>query len=203
MAGILGGSNKCLVHNRSFGVGPSKAVSLRLRSWSKSPRHRFHVKSVSRQKKWRPMRSGRSKSCRRLLQLWEVRQSSSTLKELFPRCPRTSFSAPNSGACGFVQALLGACQEASAACAGGDRQSLRAESSVRSRSCRGRGMACQSRGRETNIQAFLVFFPLVSELQATRCIAFCRSSPDSRRSPSSLDSVLSSPFRRYSAHAHL
>ena len=50
----------------------------------------------------------------------------------------TRSSASNPGACGFVQALLGTCQEARAACAGGYRQSLRAESSVRGRSRRGR-----------------------------------------------------------------
>ena len=38
-------------------------------------------------------------------------------------------------------------QEASAACSGGHRQSLRTKSSVRGRSCRWGGKACQARGR--------------------------------------------------------
>ena len=54
-------------------------------------------------------------------------------------CPGTSFCASCAGACGILQALLGTCQEAGSACPGGDRQSLRAESPVRGRGCRGRG----------------------------------------------------------------
>ena len=49
-----------LVQNKKFGRGfwPSKAVTLGLRSRSTGPRHRLYVKSASRQRKLRRMRSG-------------------------------------------------------------------------------------------------------------------------------------------------
>ena len=91
-----------------------------------------------------------------------------------------------SGDCNF----LGACQEACAECAGSDQQSLKAESSVRGRSCQGRGKACQARSRGTP-QLFLrkSQFKQGSMLwsrSAMHCVLpFC---PDSKRSSRNLDS---------------
>ena len=106
------------------------AVSLGFRSRSRGPRHRLCVKQAvkiffSGCDRGDPKAANGDCSFGRF----------DSARQSFPgsasSCSGTSFRASNSGACGFLQAFPGAVQETCAACARGDRQSLRAESSVR------------------------------------------------------------------------
>ena len=92
---------------QKFGRGPQKTVIR-----SKGPRHRLDVKSVSRHRKFQRMRLGRYRGCRRRCSFGRFDSGRQTSPGSFSSYSSTSFSAPNSRACMFLQALLGASQKA-------------------------------------------------------------------------------------------